>query len=138
MESTDAATRLFCCWVLPPTHDQATVTPALIGVLRQCSVPLTLINTAVTPATGPFARGWNRLAKQIWALAKAIMGRHAAAYVSLNANAGMRWSCLFVLSARARGCRVYLHPHDFGHIAGVRLPPRLTLLAGDNHVQHLT
>lgn len=120
--------------VPPPVHGMAAVNSAVRAALQQAGVEPRVINMA-SPSLNRsplvrLARLPRVLCGLVW-LSYARGLRDQTLYMSVSGGLGQLYELAFVLLARLRGMRIFLHHHSFAYLdVRSRLPTWLTHCAG--------
>ena len=119
----------------PPVHGMASINAAMFERLKQCGIePLKL---DLAPAT--LDRGWLNRIRRTKKVVKALRrfagemasGQGRTLYVGLSGGWGQIYESLFVVFAKLRGARIFLHHHSFAYLDQPSLPASVLInLAG--------
>lgn len=103
----------------PPVHGMAAVNAAVRAALRDAGAFPRVINVAAPSLDrSPLSRLW-RVPKVLHGLAFLVCARHlrgGACYMSVSGGLGQVFELLFIVLARFRGMRVFLHHHSFAYL----------------------
>ena len=124
----------------PPVHGMAAVNAAVRDALRQAGVTPTVIDLAASSLDRSLAarvgrlprvlRGLGRLARQ-----RAL--RDGTLYMSVSGGVGQVYELAFLLLARLRGMRVFLHHHSFAYLDRPSLLTRALIRAAGDDAVHI-
>lgn len=119
----------------PPVHGMATINAAVFERLREQGVePLKLDLAAAT-----LDRGWANRLGRVTKVARAFIayaselarGGGQTMYIGLSGGWGQMYESLFVVIARLRGARIFLHHHSFAYLDESFIPASVLIhLAG--------
>ena len=125
----------------PPVHGMAAVNVAVRERLCASAAGVVVINTAPANLDRGILTRLGRLPRVIRGLARLAASRHlrgTALYIGVSGGVGQAYDLAFLLLARARGMRVFVHHHSFAYLhARRRLAYGLVRAAG-RHAIHIT
>lgn len=122
----------------PPVHGMAEVNAAVRDALRQAGVTPTVIDLAAPSLARSVAVRLGRLPRVLrglgWLAGKRGL-RNGTLYMSVSGGLGQVYELAFILLARLRGMRVFLHHHSFAYLDRSGMLARaLVRAAGDDAV----
>lgn len=125
----------------PPVHGMAAVNAAVRDALRQAGVTATVIDLAPPNLDRSLAarlgrlprvlRGLGRLARQ-----SALRGE--TLYMSVSGGLGQVYELAFLLLARLRGMRVFLHHHSFAYLGEPTWLAQVLVTSAGSRAVHVT
>ena len=125
----------------PPLHGMAAVNAAVRDRLRAAGARVRVINTAPASLDRGMLARLGRLPRVMLGLVRLAGSRHlrgTALYIGVSGGVGQAYDLAFLLLARARGMRVFVHHHSFAYLhARRRLAYGLVRAAG-RHAIHIT
>ncbi len=125
----------------PPMHGMAAVNNAVKQQLDGCGSKPLVIDVAANSLERTLMARLGRFPKVLKGLLQLHMGRKAhggTLYMSISGGFGQIYEVLFVLAARLKKMRIYLHHHSFAYLDKPMLITHLlTAIAGKNSV-HIT
>ena len=125
----------------PPLHGMAAVNAAVRDRLMAADARVRVINTAPASLDRGMLARLGRLPRVMLGLARLAGNRHlrgTALYIGASGGVGQAYDLAFLLLARARGMRVFVHHHSFAYLhARRRLAYGLVRAAG-RHAIHIT
>ncbi|GMV68725.1 MAG: hypothetical protein AMXMBFR76_11640 [Pseudomonadota bacterium] len=122
----------------PPVHGMAAVNAAVRDALQQAGVTPTVIDLAAPNLDRSLAVRLGRLPRVLRGLTRLVGKRglrHATLYMSVSGGLGQVYELGFLLFARVRGMRLFLHHHCFAYLDRPSpLTRALVRAAGDDAV----
>lgn len=122
----------------PPVHGMAAVNAAVRDALQQAGVTPSVIDLAAPSLDRSLAARLDRLPRVLRGFTR-LAGegglRHASLYMSVSGGLGQVYELAFLLLARLRGMRLFLHHHCFAYLDRPGMATRgLIRAAGDDAV----
>jgi len=125
----------------PPVHGMAAVNAAVRARLIEAGAVLSVINVAAKNLERSLVVRLWRVQRVARGLSRLLFGarlREATLYMSVSGGVGQAYEILFLILARLRRMRIYLHHHSFAYLDRTSwLTYVLTLVAGSDSV-HIT
>jgi glycosyltransferase involved in cell wall biosynthesis len=103
----------------PPVHGMAAINAAVRDALRQAGVTATVIDLAAPSLDRSMAARLGRLPRVLRGLGRLASQsalRGGTLYMSVSGGLGQVYELAFLLLARLRGMRVFLHHHSFAYL----------------------
>ena len=102
----------------PPVHGMAAVNEAVRAQLEQMNIPLVGINIAAPSLDRSLSVRFARLPSVMSGILRfGIRARRGdTLYMSMSGGFGQLYELLFLLLARLRGMRIYLHHHSYAYL----------------------
>jgi len=124
----------------PPVHGMAAVNAAVRDALQQAGVTPMVIDVAAPSLDRSLAARLGRLPRVLRGLGRLAGKRglgHATLYMSVSGGLGQVYELAFLLLARLRGMRVFLHHHCFAYLDRPSLLTRALLRAAGDDAVHI-
>ena len=124
----------------PPVHGMAAVNAAVRDALRQAGVTATVINLAAPSLDRSMAARLGRLPRVLRGLGRLASQsalRGGTLYMSVSGGLGQIYELAFLLLARLRGMRVFLHHHSFAYLDRPGLLTRTLVRAAGADTVHI-
>jgi glycosyltransferase involved in cell wall biosynthesis len=103
----------------PPVHGMAAVNAAVLERLLEAGANPVVIDVAASSLDRSLRARLGRLPKIVLGVNMLLLSRglrHGTLYISVSGGFGQIYEIFFVLVARLRGMRVYLHHHSFAYL----------------------
>ena len=103
----------------PPLHGMSAVNAAVRQRLTDAGADLSIVNVAASSVHRGFWSRLGRLPRILWGLLRLACARNVrngALYMSVSGGFGQAYDLLFVLLARAKSLRIFLHHHSFAYL----------------------
>lgn len=125
----------------PPVHGMAAVNQAIFNQFKKNGVDLRVIDISSATLYRSFLRRLSRLPKVLGGLFRFLLlpgYRGEALYMSVSGGLGQLYELCFLLIARARSMKIYLHYHSFAYLDRHKLITELLIRAGGPQCTHIT
>ncbi len=125
----------------PPVHGMAMVNAAVRDALQQAGVTPTVIDLAAPSLDRSLSARLGRLPRVLRGLgrlARQSALRGGTLYMSVSGGVGQVYELAFLLLARLRGMRVFLHHHSFAYLDRPSMLTRALVRAAGDDAVHLT
>ncbi|THD09547.1 glycosyltransferase family 4 protein [Metallibacterium scheffleri] len=125
----------------PPMHGMATVNAAVRGRLLASAASVVVINTAPASLDRAMLARLGRLPRVMRGLARLAGTRHlrgTALYIGVSGGAGQTYDLAFLLLARLRKMRVFVHHHSFAYLHERRRLTAMLVRAAGRRATHIT
>ncbi|MEW6169459.1 MAG: glycosyltransferase family 4 protein [Pseudomonadota bacterium] len=124
----------------PPVHGMAAVNAAVRDVLQRAGATPLVIDLAAPSLDRSLAARLGRLPRVLGGLGR-LAGRrglrHATLYMSVSGGLGQAYELAFILLARLRGMRLFLHHHSFAYLDRPGLLTRALVRAAGDDAAHV-
>lgn len=103
----------------PPVHGMAAINAAVRDKFRAAGASPSVLNVSANTLARTWIGRLTRLPKIVRAVLILLLGTHESSdslYISISAGLGQLYEVVFVLCARLRGLRLYLHHHSFAYL----------------------
>ena len=124
----------------PPVHGIAATNEAVRDHLAAAGAHTHVINVSAHTLARSLPSRFERLPRVVRAVLILLLGSHRAGdplYMSLSGGLGQIYEIVFVLCARLRGLRLYLHHHSFAYLDSPSRVSRLLVLAAGQSAVHI-
>ena len=125
----------------PPLHGMSAVNAAVHDALRKAGTVPVVINIAAPSLDRSLAGRLSRLPLVLRGLGrlagKGSLGR-GTLYMSASGGLGQVYELVFLLLARLRFMRVFIHHHSFSYLSEPNALTRLIIRVAGNHAVHIT
>jgi glycosyltransferase involved in cell wall biosynthesis len=125
----------------PPVHGMATINAAVRDQLVAAGADSLVIDVSADTLARSFASRGARLPKAVRAVLILLLGRHRSGdslYMSVSGGPGQLYEIVFVLCARLRRLRTYLHHHSFAYLDSPSVVSWLLFLLAGRSAVHVT
>jgi len=125
----------------PPVHGMAAANAAVRDQIVAAGANTRVINVSANTLARSLASRFERLPKIGRAVLVLLLGGHRKGdplYMSVSGGLGQLYEIVFVLCARLRGLRPYLHHHSFAYLDSPNPVSWLLVLAAGRSAVHIT